>query len=306
MKILITGGAGFIGSHIVDCLVDRGHDIAVIDNLSTGRIESLNQKAKFYNTDITQDLNEIFEAEKPEIVIHAAAQVMLRYSLENPIQDAQTNILGSLNVLEACRKNNVRRIVYTSTGGARYGEPEYLPIDEKHPIFPTSPYGISKHTVEHYIEAYSKLHNLDYLIFCFGNVYGPRDNLSSKRVISLFCNSILKNESPLIFGDGNQTRDFLYVTDLANFIADSLNKNPEHKLFNLAEGKQVSVNELFRILKELSGFEGNAIYIDAVKGEVRDVLLDTSLAVRELGWSPKHDIKKGLKETFEWFKENLK
>ena len=167
MKVLVTGGAGFIGSHIVDALIKNNHEVIIIDNLSTGNSKFINKKAKLYQADIREDINYIFEKEKPELVIHTAAQVMLRRSLEEPIFDATTNIIGTINVLEAVRKNNVKKIIYTSTGGARYGEPKYLPVDENHEIAPTSPYGISKHTVEHYIEMYSKLYNIDYLIFLF-------------------------------------------------------------------------------------------------------------------------------------------
>jgi len=305
MKILITGGAGFIGSHIVDLLIKNNHEVAIIDNLSTGKEEYLNPKAVFYKADITEDINPIFEKEKPDIVIHTAAQVMLRESLKDPIHDSKTNILGTINILDACKKNNVKKIIYTSTGGARVGEPEYLPVDENHPIKPCSPYGISKHTAEHYVEMYGQLHNLDYLIFCFGNVYGPRDDPITKRVTAIFADKMLNGETPIIFGDGEQTRDFIYVLDLAELIVNSIDKNPEHKLFHLANGTQISVNsKFFKILKELSGFQGDAEHIEAIKGEVRDIVLDTSLVQKELGWNPKHSFQQGLKETFDWFKEN--
>jgi len=303
MKVLVTGGAGFIGSHIVDVLIKKDHQVAVIDNLSTGKKEYLNKKAKFYQKDINDNLDEIFKKEKPEIVIHVAANAMLRESLKNPLFDANSNIIGTINILECCKNNNVQKIIYTSTGGARYGEPKYLPIDEKHPLNPASPYGISKHTAEHYIQIYGELYNLNYLIFCFGNVYGPRDDPKTNRVIAVFTDKILKNENPMIFGDGNQTRDFVYVLDLANFIVSSIDKTPKSKLFNLANNKQISVNEIFYILKEISGFKGEATHIEAVKGEVRDIRLDTSLAETELGWNPEHDFKKGIKETFEWFQK---
>jgi UDP-glucose 4-epimerase len=302
MKILITGGAGFIGSHIVDILIEKGHEVVVIDNLITGKKENLNENSKFYNFDITEDINYIFEKEKPEIVIHAAAQVMLRKSLEDPLLDARTNILGTINVLEACRRNNVKKIIYTSTGGARVGEPEYLPVDEKHPLNPCSPYGISKHTAEHYVWMYNHLYGLDYLIFCFGNVYGPRDDPESKRVTSIFSYQMLNGETPKIFGDGNQTRDFIYVCDLADFIVESMDKRPEHKLFHLANGVQISINEIFQILRELCDFNKDAKHVAPVKGEVRDILLDTSLSKKELGWKPKTSFEEGLKQTVEYFK----
>ena len=217
MKILVTGGAGFIGSWVVDKLIEKGNEVVLIDNFSTGKKENLNEKAKIYYLDICEHdrLVEIFEKEKPEIVFHLAAQVMLRKSIEDPLYDAKNNVLGTISVLEACRKCKVRKIIYTSTGGARVGEPEYLPVDEKHPLNPSSPYGISKHSAEHYVWTYNKLYDLDYLIFCFGNVYGPRDSAETKRLVPLFSDMMIKGKVPKIFGDGEQTRD--YISDLKNY-----------------------------------------------------------------------------------------
>jgi UDP-glucose 4-epimerase len=304
MKVLVTGGAGFIGSHIVDFLIKKNYSVVVLDNFSTGNKAFLNPKAVFYEADITKDISFVFEKEKPDIVIHTAAQVMLRYSLENPVFDATTNIIGTINVLEACRKYNVKRIIYTSTGGARVGEPEYLPVDEKHPLNPCSPYGISKHSAEHYVWMYNKLYGLDYLIFCFGNVYGPRDNPKFTRVTSLFSSMILDGKQPKIFGDGEQTRDFIYVLDLAEFIVDSIEKNPQHKLFHLANGEQKSVNELFYLLKKFSQTSIEPVHVAAVNGEVRDIVLDTSLAQKELDWKVKTPFEQGVKDSFEWLKKN--
>jgi len=323
MKILVTGGAGFIGSHLVDLFVANGEDVVIVDNLATGKKENLNIKnfsenfcgskihekgflnvnAKFYKADICdfEKLKEIFNLEKPRIVIHCAANPMLRLSIEDPLYDARVNILGTISVLECCRIFNVRKIIYTSTGGARVGEPEYLPVDEKHPLNPCSPYGISKHSAEHYVWMYNQIYGLDYLIFCFGNVYGPRDDAVTGRLIPVFIEKMLKGESPKIFGDGLQTRDFIYVKDLAEFIVESINKKPFHKLFHLANGKQISVNEVWMLLKNISGFAGNAEHIEAVKGEVRDIVLDIGLARTELEWEPKTSFEKGLKETWEWF-----
>jgi UDP-glucose 4-epimerase len=306
MKILVTGGAGFIGSHIVDCLVDADYEVVVIDNLSSGSKEFVNKKALLYVRDITNDVTDIFEKERPDVVIHAAAQVMLRKSIEEPAFDAETNIIGTIRVLEGCRKSGVKRIVYTSTGGARYGEPEYLPVDEKHRLSPSSPYGISKYTAEQYIRVYSALYGIGYLIFCFGNVYGPRDDPRFGRVIAVFSSAMLRNTEPLIFGDGEQTRDFVYVKDLAQFITDSMLKNPKSKIFNLANGEQVSVNSVFGELKALSGFDKDPKMVAAIKGEVRDIVLDTALARSELGWAPKTTLKAGLRETYDYFRQKSK
>lgn len=302
MKVLVTGGAGFVGSHIVDDLIDKKYEVVVVDNLSTGKKEFLNPKAVFYKYDITKGVTEIFKKEKPDVVIHAAAQVMLRRSIEEPVFDAETNIIGTIQVLEGCRKSGVKKIIYTSTGGARYGEPEYLPVQEKHPIKPLAPYGISKHTAEHYIEVYSNLYGVDYLIFCFGNVYGPRDDPQFGRVIAVFCKAILEGKQPTIFGDGKQVRDFVYVKDLADFIVGSINKKPTDKIFNIANGEEVSVNRIFEELKKISNFNKEPKRGDAIKGEVREIVLDATLAKTELGWAPKTSLKQGLRKTYDYFK----
>lgn len=304
-KILVTGGAGFIGSHVVRLLMAAGHTVVVVDNLSTGEKRRLPDEVRLYQRDITQDIFDIFEAEKPEIVIHMAAHVMVRRSLEEPVFDAMTNIMGTINVLEACRKTGIARLIYTSTGGARVGEPQYLPVDEKHPINPLSPYGISKHTAEHYVSMYGELYGLDYLIFCFGNVYGPGDDPKFRRVTAIFIEEMLKGNAPTIFGDGEQTRDFIYVLDIARFIIESLEKKPEHRLFHLANGTQIRVNEIFRILKNLLDFKGEARHVEAVKGEVRDIVLDTTLAQKELGWKPSYSIEEGLAEMVTWWKNKV-
>ena len=303
-KILVTGGAGFIGSHIVDLLILKGHDVIIIDDMSKGRTEFLNPKAKLYKININEYLDQIFMKEKPEIVLHLAAQVMLRKSIEDPIEDSTINILGTLNVLETCRRHKIKKFIYTSTGGARVGEPKYLPVDENHPIAPLSPYGISKYVAEHLVRVYAELYGFDYLIFCFGNVYGPRDDPANKRLTSIFTHQILNGITPKIFGDGDQTRDFLYVKDLADFIVGNLFLTPKHKLFHLANGEQVSVNQIYALLKEYIEYTVNVQHIDAIPGEVRDIVLDTRLAKSELGWSPKYTLREGIKEMVEWFKES--
>src|SRR3989344_157384 len=305
MKILVTGGAGFVGSHIVDSLIALGNEVVIIDNLSSGKKENINSEAIFYNEDILSEdiLEKIFALERPSIVIHTAAQVLLRESLKNPAFDAKTNVLGTINVLEACVKHKAKKIIYTSTGGARVGNPEYLPVDEKHPINPTSPYGISKHTAEHYVWLYNYLYGLDYQIFCFGNVYGPRDDPKSQRVISLFISKMLNNELPVIYGDGKQTRDFIYVKDLAEFITHNIEKQTVSKLFHLANGSQISINYIYALLKNELNFDREPNYVDSIKGEVKDILLDTSLARRELDWRPKRSFEEGVKETINYFKK---
>lgn len=303
-KILVTGGAGFIGSTITDILIARGDEVIIIDNFKTGKREHVNPKAKLYEADITKEIDHIFEAEKPEKVIHAAANVLLRESLKDPMMDASINILGTINVLESCVKHKVGKIIYCSTS-ARVGDPQYTPIDEKHPLLPCSPYGISKHSAEHYLWTYNFNHGLDYLIFCFGNVYGPRDDPATGRLTGLFIEKMLQGETPKIFGDGEQTRDFIYVKDLANFLVDSLDKKPEHKLFHLANGREVSVNEAYKVIKEATGFSGDAEHIEGIQGEIRKSVFDITLVKKELGWNPAHTYEEGVKETAAWFKEKL-
>lgn len=304
MKLLITGGAGFIGSWIAEFAIKAGHSVSVVDNLSSGDASLLNSQARLYRQDILENMDIVFEREKPDVVIHAAAHVMVRESIKNPAKDATTNILGTINVLEHCRRHKVKKIIYTSTGGARVGNPEYLPVDEKHPINPTSPYGISKHTAEHYVWLYNHLYGLDYLIFCFGNVYGPRDNPRSMRIIPFFLQHILAGRTPTIFGSGEQTRDFIYVEDLAKLIVDCISSSPKHRLFHLAYGTQVSVNQVYSLLQKFTGFKNPANHAPAVEGEVKDIVLDTMLVQKELGWRPETDIESGIRKTAEWFKQH--
>jgi len=308
MKVLVTGGAGFIGSSLADKLVEKGYETVVVDNLVVGNKAYIHPEIKFYQADIT-DLNrlkQIFDTEKPEIVYHLAAQTALRDSIIDPIGDAKTNILGTISVLEACKHSNVRKIIYTSTGGARVGEPDYLPVDENHPLRPTSPYGISKHSAEHYVQTYAALHGIDleHLIFCFGNAYGPRDSPETKRLVPLFMDMIQKDTTPKIFGDGLQTRDFVYSGDLVNFMVDSIGKNPKDRLFHLANGVQTSVNEVYETLRKVTGFGRDAERVDAVAGEVRDIVLNTQLAQTQLGWNPEVDLNSGIQRTWEWLNSN--
>lgn len=298
MKVIVTGGAGFIGSHIVDSLVDS-FDVIIVDNLSKGKRENINAKAKLCVADVTDKgrLIEVFEKEKPDYVIHEAAQINVRSSIENPVNDAKQNIIGALNVLECCRMFNVKKIVFASSGGAVYGEPVKLPCDENHPTFPMCPYGIAKLSVEHYIRFYSEVYGLKYVILRYSNVYGPRqDPKGEAGVISIFIDKMRKNEKVSIFGDGEQTRDYVYVKDVANANVLAL-KNASNKILNIGTGKQTSVNDLFDALKEITNSESEAVHTQPVPGEVRHTFLDISLARKELGWEPRTELKEGLKNT---------
>lgn len=305
MKILVTGGAGFIGSHIVDAYIELGHSVVVVDDLSTGFMENLNPKATFYKMDIRdfEAMKELFEKEKPVVVNHHAAQIDVRKSLRDFIFDADVNIIGSLNLLKLSLDYGVKKFIFASTGGAIYGEPLYIPADEKHPALPLSAYGAAKLAVETYLNVIYKNFSLPYIALRYANVYGPRQNpLGEAGVVAIFTNKMVKGERPTIFGDGEQTRDFVYIKDVvsANIIAL---ETDIVGVYNIGTGKRTSVNEVFRKIKELIGEEIEPIYAEERKGEVKHIALDASLAERELGWRPKYDFDTGLRETIDFYKK---
>ena len=236
-------------------------------------------------------------------MIHKAAQVNVRNSLSKPIFDAQVNIIGSINVLECCKNTGVKKIVYASSGGAVYGEPIKIPCSEDHPINPLSPYGISKHAVEHYLFQYNDNFSIDYTILRYSNVYGPRqDPRGEAGVVSIFFDKLTKNEVPTINGDGNQTRDYVYVEDVAEANLLAVEKKTKNRIFNIGTGKETSVNEIFEKLKNLTKSKINARHGPAIKGEVKRIALNVSLAKKELGWMPKKSFDEGLKNTYTFFK----
>jgi len=303
VKILITGGAGFIASHLVNRLIEEDHEVIVVDNLSTGKKENLNREAKFYKLDISSSrLEEIFKEKRPEIVNHHAAQTDVRNSLADPIYDTRVNILGTINILENCRKYNVKRIIFASTGGAIYGEGRYLPARETHPINPEVPYGISKWMVEKYLNLYQKIYGLDYIVLRYGNVYGPRqDPFGEAGVVAIFINALLKGRQPAIFGDGEQVRDFVYVDDIVKANLLAMEKG-EGEIFNIGTGNATSVNSLFKKLKEILKFDKDSVYAQERKGEIKRIYLDCKKAKRLLGWQAKTDLVQGLRKTIEFFK----
>ncbi|RJS74459.1 SDR family oxidoreductase [Methanophagales archaeon] len=302
MKVLVTGGAGFIGSHTVDALVKNGYEVAVVDNLSNGRKENINKDAKFYEIDVeSEKLKRVFESERPDMAIHLAAQISLRKSVENPMFDARQNILGSINLLQCCKEFEVDKIVYASSV-AVYGEPKYLPVDEKHATKPASPYGLSKLAAEEYIKLYHRMRGLDYVILRYANVYGPRQMSDGEAgVVAIFTDRMLHNKPPVVFGDGEQTRDFVYVEDvaLANLLAL---KNGKNKVFNIGSGKETSVNDVFGKIRNILGINIRSIRAEP-KQEIRRIYISNEKAVKELGWNPKTNIDDGLKKTVAWFKE---
>ena len=303
MKILVTGGAGFIGSNLVDALLGLGHDVVVVDNLSSGLKKNLNPKARFYEVDIRdKKLSEVFEREKPDIVDHHAAQIDVRKSGEDPIADAEANILGSLNVITNCIRSGVKRIVYASTGGAIYGDPQYLPADENHPINPISQYGVSKHAVEHYLHLYNIIHGLEYVALRYSNVYGQRQNpYGEAGVVAIFAIQMLTGKQPTIFGPGDKTRDYLHVSDIvaANIIALERGKNA---IYNIGTGIETKDQEIFDTLASVLGYKGKPIYAPVRKGEVYRIALDSSKARKELGWSPKLSLGEGIAQAAEYYR----
>jgi UDP-glucose 4-epimerase len=302
-KTLVTGGAGFIASNIVDRLIDEGHQVVVIDDLSTGKEENLNPRAKFYKMDIcSPELASVFEAEKPDYVDHHAAQISVVRALREPVLDAQLNIMGSLNLIQLCHEHGVKKIVYASTGGAIYGEPEYLPADENHPVNPLTPYGISKHTVEHYLYLYGANYGLDYTVLRYANVYGPRqDPHGEAGVVAIFTQKMLNGEQPTIFGDGTATRDYVYIDDIVEANILALDKG-SREIYNVASGKETSVNEIFEHLKTESGFPKDVIHGDERTGEVYRIFLTNDKIKAEIGWTPKVEMSEGMRRTVEHYR----
>jgi UDP-glucose 4-epimerase len=301
MKILVTGGAGFIGSHIVDAAIEAGHEVAVIDDLSTGDREWINPSARFYEVDIREGrLGEVFALERPEVVCHQAARANVRESLDKPMLYADVNVLGSLHILECCRRHGVRKIVYASTGGAVYGEPQVLPVTEDHPVNPLDPYGASKHHVEHYLYLYRHNFGIDFTILRYPNVYGPRqDPLGEAGVVSIFAMKMLEKGRPLINGDGAQLRDFMYVTDVVQANLKAFERGGGG-IYNIGWGSGVSVNQVFDLLSPLTAYQGEKVHGSAKQGEVCKIYLDASRAGRDLNWKPAIGLEEGLRRTVEF------
>ncbi|OGC07456.1 UDP-glucose 4-epimerase [candidate division WOR-1 bacterium RIFOXYA2_FULL_36_21] len=305
MKIVVTGGAGFIGSNVVDTYVEAGHEVLIIDNLSTGKEENLNTKANFEKIDIRdKKVHDIISSFSPDVINHIAAQIDVRKSLSDPVFNAEVNELGMLNILETAVKTKAKKLLFSSTGGAIYGEiKEKDGADEGHPQEPISPYAITKRAGELYLYAYHVNYGLNYTVLRYGNVYGPRqDPLGEAGVNAIFCGKMLKGEIPTIYGDGKQLRDYLFVKDVAQINLIALKKG-DNTTYNIGRGIGISVNELFKHLKELLNFTGEAIYASPRAGELFRSVLNCKKAERELGWKAEVDIRKGLELTLHWYKE---
>ncbi|WP_307555780.1 NAD-dependent epimerase/dehydratase family protein [Paenibacillus sp. V4I5] len=299
--MLVTGGAGFIASHIVDLLIEQGNHVAILDNFSTGREEFVNSQAVVYKEDILDDqLTNILLDFNPEVIIHHAAQIDVQTSIKRPAFDAQINVVGTIKLLEACKAARVRKIIYASSA-AVYGNPIYLPVDERHPIAPLSFYGVSKHTPEHYLEVFSQQFDLDYTILRYANVYGVRqDPKGEGGVVSMFIDKILGLQQPIIYGDGKQTRDFIYVKDVANANIAALNSGSKGT-YNISCNLQTTVNDLLLTISLLYNHKGTPIYKEMRSADIIHSCLDNSAARRDLRWEPLYTLKDGLKETCEYY-----
>jgi UDP-glucose 4-epimerase len=306
MKFLVTGGAGFIASHIVDRLIEEGHKVAVVDDLSFGLKENLNPRAMFYHMDIRDEgIKDVFKKEKPAIVNHHAAQVNLRKSVENPLFDAEVNILGSINLLECSIKYGVKKFIYSSSGGAVYGEPEALPVKETHEINPLSQYGINKHTVEHYLYVYYVNQQLPYTTLRYPNIYGPRQNPHGEAgVVAIFSEQMLRGEQPTIFGDGSKTRDYLYVSDVVDANMLVIEKG-DNETYNLGWGLQVTDYKIFQTVRDAVGCSIEPIYGQKRPGEIDRISLDCSKIRRELSWQPKVPLGEGVAKAVEFYRNNI-
>jgi UDP-glucose 4-epimerase len=303
MNILVTGGAGFIGSNIADAYIQAGHSVIIVDDLSSGVIENVNPKAKFYKVDIqSPELEKTFKENRIEVINHHAAQMDVRKSVADPKFDASINILGMLNTFELGVKYGVQKIIFASTGGAIYGEQDYFPADEQHPLRPLSPYGITKLSTEKYLYYYRASHGIQHVILRYANIYGPRQNPHGEAgVVAIFAAKMLKGEEPLINGDGKQTRDYVYVGDVvrANILALA---HATSDTYNIGTGIENDVNTLFHFIRKFTGSASRELHGPGKKGEQLRSVIDHSKAKKELGWEPTVSLEEGLKKTVEFFR----
>lgn len=303
MKIMITGGAGFIGSNVAERYIELGHEVVIIDNLITGQKENIPKQAKFYEVDIRdKSMAQIFAREKPDIVNHHAAQMDVRKSVDDPIYDADVNVLGSLNLLQNCIQNRVKKFIFASTGGAIYGEQDYFPADENHPLQPLSPYGITKLTTEKYLYFYQHTYDLNYTVLRYANVYGPRQNPHGEAgVVAIFAERILEKKQPIINGDGLQTRDYVFVGDVVK-ANELVLENGSGKIYNIGTGIETNVNKLFSKIVDAMGDVVPEKHGPAKAGEQMRSVLDSSLIFKELQWKPAVQLAEGIQKTVDFFK----
>jgi UDP-glucose 4-epimerase len=303
VNILVTGGAGFIGSHVVDAYIAEGHNVVVVDDLSSGVKENLNPKAEFVQLDIRRpEIQQVFQRHSFDVVNHHAAQMDVRRSVADPKFDADVNVIGGLNIFESARQSGVKKIIFSSTGGAIYGEQDYFPADEDHPVRPLSPYGIAKLVTEKYLFYYRAVHRIEHVILRYANIYGPRQNPHGEAgVVAVFAKKMLRGEKPIINGDGKQTRDYTYVGDVVKGNLLAL-KYPGSNVFNIGTGIETDVTQLFRILRGLLNPACPEEHGPAMIGEQLRSVITSAKIQRELGWSPNIGLSEGLKMTAEYFK----
>ncbi len=303
MKILVTGGAGFIGSHVSDALLEAGHEVHIIDDLSGGSAENIHSDAQFHQLDIrSPEVKQLWQNEQFETLYHFAAQMDVRKSVADPSYDADVNIRGLINLMEAGRDNSLRKVVFASTGGAIYGEPDYVPQDEQHVMQPLSPYGIAKLSSEKYLFFYSDTYSIPFVALRYGNVYGPRQNPHGEAgVVAIFSERLLDGEQPVINGDGRQTRDYVFVSDIVDANLKALSHEGSG-IFNIGTGVETDVVELFSILRDELAPEAPIVHGPGKAGEQKRSVLSYDLAASELGWRPNVDVNEGLVTTAEWFR----
>ncbi len=305
MNILVTGGAGFIGSHIVDAYIKAGHNVTILDNLSTGRMTNLNSKAQFFQMDIREfAIDKIFDDSKFDVVNHHAAQMDVRKSVLDPIFDSSINILGTLNVLENCKRTGVKKFIFASTGGAIYGEQDYFPADEAHPQRPLSPYGITKSAVEKYLFYYEKVWGMQSTILRYANVYGPRQNPHGEAgVVAIFAKKMLADEQVAINGNGEQTRDYVFVHDVVRANLLALNQTSSD-IFNIGTGIETTVNQIYTTMESALGQRCQSAHAPAKAGEQLRSVLSFEKIKTALGWQPTVPLRQGLEATVKYFKEH--
>ena len=304
---LVTGGAGFIGSHLVDRLIEEEYRVVVVDNLSTGKLKNLNPAAVFHHVDITDPLvAEVFQREQPDLVFHLAAQVSTSSSARDPINDSQINVIGTLRLLEASRRSGIDKFIFASAGSTLYGDPEINPCTEEHSIIPVSPFGMSKYQGELQLELYRRLYLLRCTALRYGNVYGPRqDPYGESGVVAIFSQAMLEGRQPQIFGDGEQSRDFIFVEDVVDANLDAIGRG-DGMSFNISTGQGTNINSIFRLLQGIIGYRWPADHGPARAGDVYQIYLENSKAAEVLGWTPQASLEEGLLRTVEYFSQTAK
>ena len=304
-KVLVTGGAGFIGSHLVNGLLDKGYAVAVVDDLSGGQLRNINHGAAFYHAPINgPGITQIIQREGPEIIFHLAAQSSVRQSALDPVADADANVLGTISLLSAAAAEGVDKIVFSSTGGAIYGNPDAIPCDEETPVAPLTPYGLSKYVSELYLKLFYRTYGLAYTILRYANVYGPgQDPKGEAGVISIFAGLMLGKKRPKIYGDGEQERDFVYISDVVEANLAAMHRG-DGRTYNIGSGEPVKINRIYALLQEYTGFHEAPAYLPRRAGEVARIALDSGRAGRELGWEPKTPLEEGLQHSIDYVRDS--